>query len=214
MKGAILQRDKETYAIVTKTPAGMLSAEILESVAKVTRKYDIPIVKITSGQRIALVGLKEQDLKPAINDLSIEIGEAVEPCLHYVQACPGITVCKFGVQDSIDLARDMESSFLDIELPAKLKVGISGCPLCCGESFVRDIGVVGKKSGWTLIIGGSSTRKPRTGDVVAKNITKKQVLELTRKILSLYVEKAEGRERMAHFVERMGIEEIKGLVLH
>ena len=139
--GAILQRDKETYAIVPRTPVGLVTPDDLEALAGVARKYSIPVIKITSGQRFALVGLKKEDVDSVWQELGMDVGKATELCLHYVQACPGTAVCKFGVQDSLGLGTAIEGFFTEMELPAKVKIGISGCPFCCGESFVRDIGI-------------------------------------------------------------------------
>jgi NAD(P)H-nitrite reductase large subunit len=94
--GAILQRDKKTYAIVPRTPTGIISPEILEGLAQVVRKHNIPVTKITSGQRLALVGIKEEDIDTVWQELKMDVGRAIELCLHYVQACPGTAVCKFG----------------------------------------------------------------------------------------------------------------------
>ena len=127
-KGAILQRDKQTYAIVPRTPVGMLTPDDLESLARVARKYQIPVIKITSGQRFALVGIKKEDVDKIWDDLGMDVGKAVELCLHYVQACPGIAVCKFGIQDSLGLGTEIESFFSGMDLPAKVKIGVSGCP--------------------------------------------------------------------------------------
>ena len=89
----------------------------------------------------------------------------------------------------------------------------TGCPFCCGESFVRDIGIFGKKNGWTLIIGGSSARRPRIGDMLTEDISKDQVIELTKRCLNYYHDKAKKKERMARFVDRIGIENVKDALL-
>ncbi len=211
--GAILQRDKETYAIVPRTPVGLVNVDDLERIVKVVRKYGIPVVKITSGQRFALVGMKKEDLPSIWKDLGMDMGKAVELCLHYVQACPGTAVCKFGVQDSLGLGMDIERFFYGMDLPAKVKIGVSGCPFCCGESFVRDIGVLGKKTGWTFAVGGSSARRPRVADVLRDDLSKEDVIDLTRRTLEFYREKAKKRERMARFVDRIGIENLKEALL-
>jgi NAD(P)H-nitrite reductase large subunit len=211
--GAILQRDKETYAIVPRTPVGLVNVDDLERIVKVVRKYRIPVVKITSGQRFALVGMKKEDLPGIWKDLGMDVGKAVELCLHYVQACPGTAVCKFGVQDSLGLGMDIERFFYGMDLPAKVKIGVSGCPFCCGESFVRDIGVLGKKAGWTFAVGGSSARRPRVADVLRDDLSKEDVIDLTRRTLEFYRDKAQKRERMARFVDRIGIENLKEALL-
>ena len=181
LDGAILQRDKETYAIVPRTPLGIVTPQVLESIAQVVKKYDIPVVKITSGQRMALVGLKEADVAPAWKDLGMDVGRATELCVHYAQACPGTAVCRFGVQDSLGLGMELEKLFIGMALPAKVKFGVSGCPMCCGESYVRDVGVLGKKKGWTLIFGGNSGGRPRIGDVVAEDLGKEEAIDLIKR---------------------------------
>jgi NAD(P)H-nitrite reductase large subunit len=212
-KGAILQRDKETYAIVPRTPVGLVSPEDLEQIVKVVRKYQIPVIKITSAQRFALVGLKKDDVDKIWEDLGMDVGKATELCLHYVQACPGTAVCKFGVKDSLGLGMKIENFFSDMDLPAKVKIGVSGCPFCCGESFVRDIGILGKKKGWTFIVGGSSARRPRIGDVLIEDLSEEGVIDLTKQTLEYYQDKAKKLERMARFVDRIGIENMKEAIL-
>ncbi|MEW6291360.1 MAG: NAD(P)/FAD-dependent oxidoreductase [Thermodesulfobacteriota bacterium] len=207
--GAILQRDKKTYAIVPRTPTGIISPEILEGLAQVVRKHNIPVTKITSGQRLALVGIKEEDIDTVWQELKMDVGRAIELCLHYVQACPGTAVCKFGQQDSLGLGLEIENFFYDYELPAKVKIGVSGCPFCCGESHVRDIGVIGKKKGWTVTFGGNSGGRPRFADVLAEDIGKEEVIELIKKSLDYYRDNGKRRERTARFIERTGIEEMR-----
>ena len=166
IKGAILQRDKETYAIVPRIPMGVLTPEILEKLAAVARKYNVRIIKITSGQRIALVGLKPEDIDRAWNDLSMDIGPAEGLCVHYVQACPGTETCKFGQGNSLGLAAMVEKMYVGKEdfIPAKTKFGISGCMLNCAESYLRDFGAFCTPAGWTVVVGGNSGGRPRIGE--------------------------------------------------
>jgi NAD(P)H-nitrite reductase large subunit len=207
--GAILQRDKTTHAIVPRTPVGIITPEHLEKIASVARKFNVPVIKITSGQRFALVGIKRDDVDEIWRDLGMDMGKATELCLHYVQACPGTAVCKFGTQDSLGLGMKIEEFFIGMDLPAKVKIGVSGCPFCCGESFVRDIGVFGKKSGWNLVVGGSSARRPRVGDLIREGLQEEEVIPLVKRTLKYYGEKGKKRERIARFVDRIGIENVK-----
>jgi len=212
-RGAILQRDRKTYAIVPRTPAGVVTPGNLENIARVARRYDIPVIKMTSGQRMVLVGLKEEDIENIWNELAITVGEATAPCLHYVQACPGTAVCRYGNQDSLDLALEIEDVYRGMNLPAKLKIGVSGCPRCCGESYVRDIGIIGTGKGWTVTFGGNSGGRPRIGNVVARDLTKEQVLDLTKRLLEYYRNNGKPGERTARFVERTGYDTIASELL-
>ena len=213
LDGAILQRDKKTYAIVPRTPLGLVTPEVLDTIAHVVKKYEIPVIKITSGQRMALVGLQEKDVDQAWKDLGIDVGRATELCVHYVQACPGTAVCRFGVQDSLGLGMELEKLYAGMELPAKVKFGVSGCPMCCGESYVRDVGVLGKKNGWTLIFGGNGGGRPRIGDVIAEDLSKEELMDLVKKCLEYYGANGKKKERTARFVERTGIDALKQAVL-
>ena len=211
--GAILQRDKKTYAIVPRTPVGLVSPEILEAISSVVRKYNIPITKITSGQRLALVGIKREDLDQIWQDLKMEVGAAVELCVHYVQACPGTEVCKFGVRDSLGLGLELEKLYVGMDLPAKVKIGVSGCPFCCAESYVRDIGLIGKNKGWIVTFGGNSGGRPRIGDVIAKDVDDAEAIALVKRCLEYYRDNVEKKLRTARFVEKIGIETIKQAIL-
>ena len=207
--GAILQRDKETYAIVPRIPGGLVKLEELKNIVNAAEKYNVPIIKVIAGQRLALVGMKADVVKDIWKDLEMDKGRATELCLHYVQACPGNAVCTYGKQDSLGLGIEIEDLFADMQLQAKLKIGISGCGFCCGESFVRDIGLLAKNKGWTLIFGGNSGRKPRTGDIIAEDISKEEVIDIIKRSLEYYAANSKKRERTARFIERIGIDTFK-----
>ncbi|MCG8529113.1 MAG: NAD(P)/FAD-dependent oxidoreductase [Desulfovibrionales bacterium] len=211
--GAILQRDKMTYAIVPRTPAGMLTPDVLDTISYVCRKYEVPIIKITSGQRMALVGMKEEQVEPIWEELKWKVGRATELCVHYVQACPGTAVCKMGVQDSLGFGLEIEEALHEKPFPAKVKFGISGCPLCCGESKVRDIGVIGTKKGWDVWVGGNTGPNPRIGDCIAKDLSQDDARALILKFLEYYGENSGKRVRISKFVEKTGIDAIKEAIL-
>lgn len=212
-RGAILQRDRKTYAIVPRTPVGLISPVILDAISSVVTKYNIPITKITSGQRLALVGIKHEEVDKIWQDLSMKVGPAVELCVHYVQACPGTEVCKFGVRDSLGMGLELEKLYVGMDLPAKVKIGVSGCPFCCAESYVRDIGLIGKKKGWIVSFGGNSGGRPRIGDVIAENVSDAEAVALVRRCLEYYRDNVTKKIRTARFVEKVGIETIKKSLL-
>ena len=212
-RGAFVQRDGQSYAIVPRTPVGLVTPEVLENIARVARKFEIPVIKITSAQRMALVGIKPEQVEKIWQELGLGVGPAVEVCVHYVQACPGNALCKYGMQDSLGLGMELEKLFVGMDLPAKAKMGISGCPMNCGESYVRDFGAFGKRSGWTVLFGGNSGGRPRIGDVIAEGLAKEDVVALARKCFEYYAANAKKKERTARFIERIGIEAFKQAVL-
>lgn len=213
-KNAILQRDNETYAIVPRTGlAGLINGETLRKLADVVDKYQIPVVKLTASQRIALVGIKADDVNKVWQDLGMDAAPATGLCVRSVQACPGNTLCKYGKQDALSLAQKLDASFIGMALPNKFKMGISGCPLNCCEAYTRDFGAYGKPHGFTVLIGGNAGAAPHIGKVLAEDLSEDEVVILAGRLINYYKENAKNGERMFKFVDRLGIDEIKKAVL-
>lgn len=211
--GAILQRDGKTFAIVTRIPGGFVTPGTLEKIADVARNYQVPLVKLTSGQRFMLIGINEKELASIIRDLGPLAAKETAPCVKYVQTCLGTDVCKYGTQDSVDLGRELEEKFYGVTFPAKLKFGVSGCLRCCGESYTRDIGIFGTTLGWTVVFGGNSGRKPALGTVIAQDLSREDALDLVHRLLEYYRSNARPKERTARFLERIGIEQLRSELL-
>ncbi|MEW6183168.1 MAG: NAD(P)/FAD-dependent oxidoreductase [Bacillota bacterium] len=214
-RGAILQRDKETYAIVPRfAPAGVMDAAVFRRLADVIEKYGIPVAKITSAQRIALVGIKPEDVEAIWADLGVGPAPATGHCVHYVQACPGNAFCRFGQQDSLGLGARLDKLLVGYgEFAHKVKIGLSGCTFNCGESWLRDFGAFGKPKGWTVIAGGTSGGRPRIGDEMARDVDGETVVALARKALDLYGELAKRGERLGRTIERVGVEVFRARLL-
>jgi NAD(P)H-nitrite reductase large subunit len=212
-EGAIIQRDGMTYAVVTRIPAGIVTPDDLEKIAKAGRKYHVPMLKITSGQRIAFIGLEPGNVQKIIDDLGPLAKPETAPCVKFVQACLGTEMCKYGKQDSIGLARAIDEKFKDQTFPAKIKIGVSGCPRCCSESHTRDIGIIATPRGWTVLFGGNAGTRPRFGDLIAQDLTADEVVDCAERLAGYYRNHAMPHERTARFMERIGIETLKSELL-
>ena len=212
-KGALLQRDGKRYAVVTRMPAGIVTPDDLEKIAGIGRKYRVPMLKITSGQRFALIGLEPGDVADVFQELGPLAQPESAPCVKFVQACLGTEMCRYGNQHSIGLARALEERFRDQTFPAKIKIGVSGCQRCCGESQIRDLGIMGTNRGWTVFFGGNAGRKARIGDIVASDLTAAEVMDCAGRLLEYYQRNAHEKERTARFMERIGMETLKSELL-
>ncbi|MFP4225229.1 MAG: NAD(P)/FAD-dependent oxidoreductase [Desulfobacterales bacterium] len=208
-KGAIIQRDKETYAIAPHIPCGVVTPELLRKIADISEKYNAQALKITSATRIAIVGLKEQDLDNVWKELDMTPGAAVGLCVRSVRACPGTTFCKLGQQDALGLGMELDKKYHGLELPGKFKMAVSGCQINCAESWVRDIGLFGKAKGWTLVIGGNVGSKPRIAQELAAELSDAQALEKVSQVVDYYKETASKGERMGKMIDRIGFDTVK-----
>ena len=207
-KAAILQRDGETYAIAPHIPGGIVFPETLRKIADIAEKYGAAALKLTSAQRIAIVGLKEEDLEAAWGELNLKPGAAIGLCVRSVKICPGTTFCKRGKQDAVGLGLKLDEKYHGMPLPSKFKMAVSGCPNSCSEPRIKDIGIMGMPKGFTLSVGGSAGPRPRLGDVVAKDLSEEQVLDLVERIIEFYRGYGKSR-RIGEVIDEIGIEEFK-----
>ena len=204
----------KTYLVLPHYDAGLLSPEDLEHIAALARKYQIPKTKITGAQRVAFLGMAPEALEALKAELQIpETPPHARNQVHYVQACPGRTWCKYGHQDALSLGERIKAIELDGPLPAKVKVGISGCRFCCCESWMRDVGLAGESKGWRFSFGGNAAGRPRIGDLVAEGLSDDEAVTLVTKTLNYYLRTAKFKSRSARFMERFGIEALKEAVL-
>ena len=212
-KGAILQRDRETYAIAPHIPGGITDTAMLRKICDVADKYRVEAIKITSAQRIALIGIREEDLDNVWADLAQTPGAAIGLCVRSVKICPGTSYCKRGVQDSISLGLKLDSIYHAMELPNKMKLGVSGCLVSCAESALKDIGVMGTNKGWRIMVGGNAGARPRIADLLVDNVpTEEEVLEIVARIVDYYKNSA-NQNRLGRILDEMGIERFREEVL-
>jgi NAD(P)H-nitrite reductase large subunit len=212
-KGAVLQRDRETYAIAPHIPGGITDTATLRKICDVADKYQVQAVKITSAQRIALIGIKEEDLDAAWKDLAEAPGAVIGLCVRSIKICPGTSYCKRGVQDSISLGLKLDAIYHAAELPNKVKMGVSGCMVSCAESALKDIGVIGTNKGWRIMVGGNAGARPRIADLLVDEVqSEEEVLEIVAKIVVWY-KASTNQNRIGRIVDEIGIEQVRQEVL-
>jgi nitrite reductase (NADH) large subunit len=188
---------------------GVTNAEELRKIANVAEKYNVPLIKLTGGQRIDLLGVKKEDLPSVWADLEMPSGYAYGKSLRTVKTCVGQNFCRFGTQDSIGMGIRMEKKFERLNTPHKVKMAVSACPRNCAESGIKDLGVVGVDGAWEIYVGGNGGTHLRAGDLLCKVKHEEEVLEITGAYLQYYRETAHYLERTSKWVERKGLETIK-----
>ena len=212
---ANIQKDG-TYSVVPRMWGGVTSPRELRAIADVAEKYDVPLVKVTGGQRIDLFGIRKEDL-PAVwadlNAVGMVSGHAYGKSLRTVKTCVGSEWCRFGTQDSTGLGIKLEKMCWGAWTPHKFKIAVSGCPRNCAEATIKDFGVVCVESGYELHIGGNGGVKVRATDLLCKVAAEEEVLEHCAAFLQLYREQAHYLERTAPWLERVGLSCIREQVV-
>ncbi|MCY8697906.1 NADPH-nitrite reductase [Bacillus spizizenii] len=208
---ANIQKDG-TYSVVPRMYGGVTNSTDLRKIADVVDKYEIPLVKMTGGQRIDLIGVKKEDLPKVWEDLDMPSGYAYGKTLRTVKTCVGEQFCRFGTQDSMALGIALEKKFEGLNTPHKVKMAVSACPRNCAESGIKDLGVVGIDGGWELYVGGNGGTHLRAGDLLIKVKTNEEVLEYAGAYLQYYRETANYLERTSAWLERVGLSHVQSVL--
>jgi nitrite reductase (NADH) large subunit len=209
---ANIQKDG-TFSVVPRMWGGETTAAELRRIADVVDKYAIPTVKVTGGQRIDLLGVKKEDLQAVWRELDMPSGHAYAKALRTVKTCVGSEWCRFGTQDSTRMGKELERALWRMYAPHKVKLAVSGCPRNCAEAGIKDVGVIGVDSGWEIHIAGNGGIKTEVAQFFVKVATHEEVLEYAGAFLQLYREEGIYLERTVHFVQRVGMDYVRGRVL-
>jgi nitrite reductase (NADH) large subunit len=210
---ANIQKDG-TYSVVPRIYGGVTTPAELKKIAEVAEKYAVPMVKFTGGQRIDLLGVKKSDLPGMWKELGIPSGHAYTKAFRTCKSCVGTDFCRYGLGDSIALAQKIERRYQGVESPHKMKLATAGCPRNCSEAYVKDLGAVAIEGGkWEIYVGGAAGGSVRKGDLLCTVASHDEVLRMMGRFMQYYREHGKYLERSYHFVERLGIEKIRKILV-
>lgn len=208
-----IQKDG-TFSVVPEMPGGITNPDELRRIADVAEKYQVPLVKLTGGQRIDLVGIPKDQLPAVWRELGMPAGYAWGKSYRTCKSCIGTDFCRFGLGDSMGLATEIEGRFRGLDSPGKLKLATAGCPRNCSEAMVKDVGAVAVGEGrWEIYVGGAAGAHIRKGDVLCTVDSHEAVLRMAGRFMQYYRENAKYKERTYTFVERLGIARIRAIVV-
>ncbi|MBE4574912.1 nitrite reductase large subunit [Vibrio navarrensis] len=213
---ANLQKDG-SYSIVPRIPGGEITPEKLIALGEVAREYDL-YTKITGGQRVDLFGAQVEQLPQiwqTLIEAGFETGHAYGKSVRTVKSCVGSTWCRYGVDDSVGLAIELENRYKGLRAPHKLKFAVSGCTRECAEAQSKDIGVIATEKGWNLYVCGNGGMRPRHADLLAADLSRAQLIALIDRVLIFYVRTADRLQRTSVWLENLegGLEYLKSVVL-
>ncbi|NMP16696.1 nitrite reductase large subunit [Thalassotalea sp. Y01] len=213
---ANLQKDG-TYSVVPRVPGGEITPDKLIVMGQVAKKYNL-YTKITGGQRIDMFGARVEQLPliwQELIDAGFETGHAYGKAVRTVKSCVGSTWCRFGVQDSLDMALYIENRYKGIRSPHKLKFAVSGCTRECAEAQSKDIGVIATENGWNLYVCGNGGMRPRHADLFATDLDDKTLIQYIDRILIFYIQTADRLQRTSVWLESLegGLDYLKQVII-
>ncbi len=212
---ANLQRNG-TYSVVPRLPGGEITPEKLIAIGEVARDFGL-YTKITGGQRIDLFGARVEQLPliwKRLIDAGMESGHAYGKALRTVKSCVGSTWCRYGVQDSVAMAVDLELRYRGLRSPHKVKMGVSGCQRECAEARSKDVGVIATEKGWNLYVGGNGGATPKHAQLLAGDLDSETLVRYIDRYLMFYIRTADRLQRTAVWQETIegGLDHIRAVV--
>ncbi len=213
---ANMQKDG-TYSIVPRIPGGEITPDGLIVIGEVAKKYKL-YTKITGGQRIDLFGARVEQLPviwKELVDAGFESGHAYGKSLRTVKSCVGSTWCRYGVQDSVGFAIDLENRYRGLRSPHKLKFGVSGCTRECAEAQSKDVGIIATERGWNLYVCGNGGMKPRHAELLASDLDSETLIKYVDRFLMFYVRTADRLQRTSVWRDNLegGLDYLKAVVI-
>ena len=203
-----------TFSVVPRIYGGITSPDELRRIADAAEKYEAKMVKITGGQRIDLLGIPKEHLPDVWREVGMPSGHAYTKAFRTCKTCVGTDFCRFGLGDSTSLGVKIEKRFQGIESPHKMKLAVSGCPRNCAESTTKDVGSTAIEGGkWEVYIGGAAGSRVRKGDTLCTVDSHDEVLKYMGLFMQYYRENAKYLERTYDFVERLGIEKLRQILV-
>lgn len=206
-----------TYSVVPRIPGGEISPEGLIAIGQVAKKYDL-YTKITGGQRIDLFGAQLHELPDIWGELiaaGFETGHAYGKSTRTVKSCVGSTWCRYGVQDSVKMALDIEHRYKGLRAPHKLKFAVSGCTRECAEAQSKDIGVIATENGWNLYVCGNGGMRPRHAELFATDLDDETLIRYIDRLLMFYIRTADRLQRTSVWRESLegGLDYLKQVII-
>ncbi|MCV2218421.1 nitrite reductase large subunit NirB [Thauera sp. Sel9] len=211
-----IQKDG-SYSVVPRMPGGEVTPDGLIAVAQVAKKYGL-YTKITGGQRVDLFGARVEQLPLIWEELiaaGFESGHAYGKSLRTVKSCVGSTWCRYGVQDSVGLAVELENRYKGLRAPHKIKFGVSGCTRECAEAQGKDVGIIATERGWNLYVCGNGGMKPRHAELIASDLDKAALVRLIDRFLMFYVRTADRLQRTSTWRDNLegGLDYLKAVLI-
>lgn len=213
---ANIQRDG-TYSVVPRMPGGEVTPEGLIAVGQVAKKYGL-YTKITGGQRVDLFGARVEQMPSIWEEMiaaGFEYGHAYGKSVRTVKSCVGSTWCRYGVDDSVGLAIEIEHRYKGLRAPHKLKFGVSGCARECAEAQGKDIGIIATEKGWNLYVCGNGGMKPRHAELLAADLDRPTLIRYIDRFLMFYIRTADRLQRTSVWRDNLdgGLDYLRGVVV-
>jgi sulfite reductase (ferredoxin) len=202
---------------------GRITPQQLRTAADLAERYADGHVRSTIMQNLLIVNVPNESAAQVAAELNA-VGLPVRGSVFArgTVACTGSEFCKLALTETKGFARWL-SEELEDRLPGfqeQLRLNITGCPNSCGQHWIADIGIEGKKikkdgrmvDAYYFCVGGSVGQFASIARPVGYRCAATEVPDAIERLLLAFNELRESGENLRQFFARHSNDELRGLL--
>jgi sulfite reductase (ferredoxin) len=202
---------------------GRITPAQLRRAAELADEFGDGSLRTTVQQNLLLANIREEHAEA----VAAELGKACLPVevpafARGTVACTGSEFCKLALTETKGFARWL-STELDERLPGfdeQIKLHVTGCPNSCGQHWIADIGIEGKKiksagklvDAYYFCVGGSLGQVAAIARPVGYRCAANGVPDAIERLLANFQENRNDRETLRSFLARNSNEQIRNIL--
>ena len=209
--GITPQRQPGLSSVGASVLRGRLSGDQLQALADLSDKYGNGQLRATIMQNIILVNVPNRETAALVIELnSLGLHVDVSAFWRGAVACTGTEFCKLAIAETKGFSKWLVSELED-RLPGfdqQIKLHVTGCTNSCGQHWIADIGLEGKKikkdgqsvDAFYFCVGGAVGKYARPARPLGYRAAAEDVPAAIERMLRAYLaDRAEGEDLRAYF---------------
>ncbi len=209
--GVHAQRNPELRYVGASVLRGRLSGDQLLRLAELAERFGTGDLRATVMQNILIVNVPKSQVQELVKELSaIEVPVDGTQFWRGTVACTGTEFCKLAITETKGFARWLVDE-MEERLPGfdqQLKLHVTGCPNSCGQHWIADIGLEGKKlkvdgqlqDAYYFCVGGAVGKYAKVARPIGYRCTAQEVPVAIERLLRGYLStRGEGENLRAYF---------------
>jgi sulfite reductase (ferredoxin) len=221
--GVHRQRQADLYYVGAAVLRGRLTGDQLAAAAQLAERYGSGELRTTVMQNLLFVNVPKRNVDTLVAELAaIDLRVEGSHFWRGAVACTGTEFCKLAITETKGFARwlveEMETRLPEFD--QQLKLHVTGCPNSCGQHWIADVGIEGKKikhngalvDAYYFCVGGSAGGDAAIARPVGYRCSATLVPESLERLLRGYLDSRQTSESLRTFLTRQSNDHLRALL--